>query len=125
MIQSIRPHDPTRAVRRYPPAGIGLLRAHKVTLECGTLYIVFEYPNRLAIRTMNRQPITSWWHMQLVKQAIWGDRHAVEIFPPGESVIDHAPTRHLWWSPEIERACQECSWSLHASLCAETEEVKR
>lgn len=50
------------------------------------------------IRPQNRdlRPI-SWEDLQAVKAAVgFGDRWAVEIYPPEADVVDVAPMRHLW-----------------------------
>lgn len=109
----VRGYDPRAIVRRYPPSGVGLIDAHSTEID-GRFLVILEYADRLAVRSTDGEPITGWWDLQRIKVAIWGDRHAVEIFPPAASVIDCAPTRHLWWTPAIEREAAELSRRLHA-----------
>lgn len=105
-------YDPTSITSRYPPAGIGLLRAHEVFLP-RRAYIVLEYAERLAIRSVDGREITEWWDLQMIKQTVWGDRFAIEIFPPMSAVIDKTPTRHLWSSHAVEQAAAAFSQKLH------------
>lgn len=107
--------DATNIVKRYPPAGVGLVRAHEVTISsAGRTYVVLEYQDKLAVRYP--KPITNFWDLMKVKEAIWGNRFAVEVFPPMEECIDLAHTRHLWGGDEVEKLCSKISEKLHKSL---------
>ena len=83
---------------------IGLERIHHLDH-----HHVREYADRLAIWRHDEARLT-WEEVQAVKCQIWGDRLAVEVYPPDSLVVNLRHTRHLWWSPELSamviRVCQ-------------------
>lgn len=107
--------DPAPLKRRYPPCGTALLRAYRCALP-GRDYVVLEYADRIAIRSTDGEAITSWTHMQAIKEDIWPGDFAVEIFPPQSQVIDMAPTRHLWRTDQIVSEAAVCSARLHRDV---------
>lgn len=67
------------------------------------------YEDRLAIWRKDGERLT-WEELQQVKQMIWGDSIAVEVYPPQYAVKNLRHTRHLWRSDEITQAIQStCS----------------
>lgn len=81
----------------------GLIR----TVHCGS-HIVREYPDRLAVWRKDGDRLT-WEELQQVKQFLWGDRIAIEVYPAEADVVNLRHTRHLWSTPEIEIIVQhEC-----------------
>ncbi len=66
------------------------------------------YQNRLAIWRLDGARMT-WEELQKVKQAVWGDCVAVEIYPLQADVVNLRHTRHLWSSPLLRGAVNsEC-----------------
>ena len=45
----------------------------------------------------------SWEELQRVKEKLWGDRVAIEVYPSEDAAVNLRHTRHLWWSPTLER----------------------
>lgn len=82
---------------------IGLLRTlnfaeHKVRV----------YDNRLAIWRIDGQRMT-WEELQDIKQQVWGDVLAIEIYPPAKAVINLRHTRHLWHTSDLQDIiAEEC-----------------
>lgn len=71
---------------------------------------LFDEPNGLRLsvqRSEDAPPVRggrerpiSWDELMEVKRQVgFGDRWAVEIFPPDDQVVDVAPMRHLWVLP--------------------------
>lgn len=77
-------------------ACVGLIETR--TVGCHNIRV---YANRLAIWRKDGQWLT-WEELQAVKQAVWGDRVAVEIYPAQGDVVNLRNTRHLWSTPELE-----------------------
>ena len=85
-------------------SSIGLIETRSI----GTTYKVRIYLHRLAIWRQDGERLT-WEEVQEVKQFIWGNLVAIEIYPAQEDVVNKRHTRHLWWSREIEDVVsQEC-----------------
>lgn len=76
-------------------AAVGLLRQHDLSD-----HRIREYGNRLAIWRKDGARLT-WNEVQQVKQSVWGDRVAVEVYPAQSDVINIKNTRHLWWSESL------------------------
>lgn len=70
------------------------------------------YPNRIAIWRKDGAAQT-WDELQHIKEMVWGDRVAIEVYPPAGEVVNLKNTRHLWSSDEIHRAVR--------SSCVHTE----
>lgn len=79
-------------------ASEGLLRK----VEHGP-YLVREYEDRLAIWRKDGDRLT-WEELQQVKQDLWGDCVAIEVYPPESEAINLRHTRHLWWTSLLELA---------------------
>lgn len=58
------------------------------------------YANRLAVCRCDGERLT-WEELQSVKQEIWGDRVAIEVYPAQNDVVNLRHTRHLWSTPSI------------------------
>lgn len=71
-------------------AAIGLLET-RVLPE----HRVRIYADRLAIWRKDGMRLT-WEELQSVKQTVWGDRVAIEVFPADADVVNLRHTRHLW-----------------------------
>lgn len=82
-------------------ANIGLIEEKSV----GS-YRVRIYTNRLAIWKNDGGRLT-WEELQKVKQEIWGNRVAIEIYPSDKDVINLRHTRHLWWTEELENTVKQ------------------
>lgn len=76
-------------------AEIGLLRTQNLDR-----HFVRVYSDRLAIWRRDGQRMT-WEELQTVKQEIWGDAVAVEVYPAESDVVNLRHTRHLWHTPEL------------------------
>lgn len=71
-------------------------------------YFVRQYPNRLAIWRKDGLRL-SWEEAQEVKQHIWGDDVAIEVYPAQCFVVNERHTRHLWRGELIgEAVATEC-----------------
>lgn len=72
-------------------------------IETRTLddHYVRVYWNRLAIWRKNGKRM-GWEELQKVKQQIWGDKIAIEIYPAQTDVVNLAYTRHLWHTPLLQ-----------------------
>jgi len=83
----------------------GLLRTDDLPL-----HKVRVYQNRLAIWRKDGERL-SWEELQEVKENIWGDAVAVEIYPKNCDVVNLRPTRHLWklTQPVEQSVLTECS----------------
>ena len=84
-------------MRWHEKASVGLL----AELVLGS-YKVRKYENRIAISRVDGDRLT-WEQVQMVKQAVWGDRTCLEVYPPESSVVNLRHTRHLWHSPQLEQ----------------------
>jgi len=82
-------------------AHIGLISTHELPD-----HFVREYSDRLAIWRRDGARL-GWEEIQAVKCLIWGDRTAVEVYPPPASCVNLRHTRHLWWSPSLEASVRE------------------
>lgn len=82
-------------------ASVGMLRE----INSGD-HLIREYENRLAIWRKDGARMT-WEELQGVKQAIWGDRVAVEVYPAASDVVNLRHTRHLWSTNEIANLVTE------------------
>jgi len=71
------------------------------TRTIGSTYKVRIYNNRLAIWRQDGQRLT-WEELQEVKQMIWGNLVAIEVYPSQADVVNKRHTRHLWWSRGLE-----------------------
>ena len=80
-------------------ASVGLIR----TISAMDNYTVREYADRLAIWRKDGARLT-WEELQAVKQAVWGNRVAVEIYPAEHEVVNLRHTRHLWHTERIAAA---------------------
>ena len=77
-------------------AEIGLLELRVI----GLTYKVRIYQDRLAIWRQDGKRLT-WEEVQEVKQMVWGDLIAVEVYPPQSDVINKRHTRHLWSTHDL------------------------
>ena len=85
-------------------AAKGLIR----TWNIDDAHKVREYANRLAIWRKDGQRLTRE-ELQAVKQRVWNDRVAVEVYPAQCDVVNLRHTRHLWSSFTLRRTVrQEC-----------------
>jgi len=90
---------------RHAPSLVGLVRlvsvnGHKVRV----------YADRLAIHDGDN---LSWEQIAAIKEAIWGDVCAIEVYPFSSEVINERPTRHIWRSDDITRVVCAISAKLH------------
>ena len=104
--------DATHVVDRYPPCGVGLLRAWRIEMNIGRV-TVLEYADRIAI--YGAVDFT-WSQLDRVRRLIWNDRRCVEVYPKWAETIDLAPTRHLWASDAVDVLVADLSARLHATL---------
>ncbi len=61
---------------------------------------VRRYGDRIAVWRRDGERL-SWEELQAVKQRVWGDRVAVEVYPAERDVVNLRHTRHLWSTPEL------------------------
>lgn len=84
-------------------AAVGLisvceLEAHNVRI----------YANRIAISRKDGNRM-GWEELQHVKQTVWGDEIAIEVYPAEADVVNLRHTRHLWKSQRLTDAVvQDC-----------------
>ena len=64
---------------------------------------VRRYENRIAIWRNDGRRL-SWEEIQKVKQEVWGDALAIEVYPAECDVVNLRHTRHLWKGDEITNA---------------------
>lgn len=94
----------------WPPARPGWLRPIAVLRSRSFMCQVFEEPGAIRL-SFNRTSVdeTTWrWRediswdelQELKRQAGYGDREAVEVYPPVGSEVNVANMRHLWVLPE-------------------------
>ena len=74
------------------------------------------YSNRLAISRKDGGWLT-WEELQTLKQILWGDEIAIEVYPKASDVVNLRHTRHLWRSLEITAAVKSTCVHLEFS-CA-------
>ena len=67
------------------------------------VHYVRRYPDRLAVSRFDNGRL-AWNELQAVKEALWGDEIAVEIYPAAEDVVNLRHTRHLWRSEQLTDA---------------------
>jgi len=85
-------------------ASVGLLETRSVRE-----HNVRVYADRLAVWRKDGKRLM-WEELQAVKQAVWGDRVAVEVYPAQSDVVNLRHTRHLWTGPRIvEAVAAECT----------------
>jgi hypothetical protein len=98
-------------------ASIGLLN----TIELDS-HLVRIYSNRIAIWRKDGARL-GWEELQSVKEKVWGNRVAVEVYPAKCDVVNLRHTRHLWWSEDLERmvksVCIHAEFGSHV-LCEES-----
>jgi hypothetical protein len=82
-------------------ANMGLLEQRSVGDFC-----IRIYKNRLAIWKKTGERLT-WEELQNVKQIIWGNKVAVEIYPSENDVVNIKHTRHLWWTEKLEQTAKD------------------
>ena len=80
-------------------------------------HYVREYSNRLAIARDDHQRLT-WEEVQAVKEQLWGDVLAIELYPRKAETVNLRHTRHIWRLPqtvefEVDDICQhpEFHWA--------------
>ncbi len=96
------------------PTTPGVLRPDEVWRSAYFLATVYREPSGLRI-SVNRTKITAfdpgghhlyedgitWDELMSIKREIgFGDRWAVEVFPPDEEIVNVANMRHLWITAE-------------------------
>jgi hypothetical protein len=90
-------------------AAIGLLETRTVGE-----HNVRVYADRLAIWRKDGRRL-AWEELQAVKQSVWGDRVAVEVYPAQGDVVNLRHTRHLWTGPLLTAAvaaeCTHCEFA--------------
>ena len=77
-------------------AGIGLIAVRDLGI-----HLVRIYENRIAIWRKDGRRL-GWEELQNIKETIWGDRVAIEVYPAAADVVNLRHTRHLWWSKDLE-----------------------
>jgi len=73
------------------------------TQNIGSTYKVRIYSDRLAIWRQDGKRLT-WEEVQEVKQMVWGNTVAVEVYPVQADVVNERHTRHLWSTISIKEA---------------------
>lgn len=64
-------------------------------------------PVHIWIRLKNGRPLRSWYHWQLIKNAVCGEeREGVELFPKQSRLVDDRNFYHIWVLPEGETYSQ-------------------
>lgn len=57
----------------------------------------------LVVSRHDQQPISSWSHMQHIKNVLVGDEYTgVEVFPPESQLTDAANCYHIWVYPDAD-----------------------
>ena len=80
-------------------AGVGLIETQNI----GSTHKVRVYSDRLAIWRQDGKRLT-WEEVQEVKQMVWGNTVAVEVYPAQADVVNERHTRHLWSTSSITDA---------------------
>lgn len=99
MRKDVRRNDRSK-VAWYDRIRPGLWDVKTVFLQ-GQEYRVRVYDTRLAIHAVPDR-VMSWEEIQAVKEEVWGDCMAVEVYPPKNEVVNFRHTRHLWSAPGVE-----------------------
>jgi len=80
-------------------AEVGLIETQNI----GSTHKVRVYSDRLAIWRQDGHRLT-WEGIQEVKQMVWGNTVAVEVYPAQADVVNERHTRHLWSTNSITDA---------------------
>ena len=83
-------------------AEVGLIETRTI----GSIFMARVYNDRLAIWRQDGNRLT-WEEVQEVKQMIWGNLVAVEVYPAEPDVINERHTRHVWTSRAIRDVVNE------------------
>lgn len=88
--------------RQYP----ALRKVHAVWSSAHHLVLVstartaWGEVEHLWVKRHDGKPIHDWRALQRIKEAIVGDRTALEVYPLNRDVVDDANFYHLWVLPE-------------------------
>lgn len=101
LVQSIEPHESIRHtiignILSYRNDTYTVSVTHKLLNSSSTPSIL-----HLVVSRLDHQPITSWSHMQTIKNVLVGPEFTgVEVFPPESMLTDAANCYHLWVYPD-------------------------
>lgn len=111
-----RSHGPRGPLEPVPPEnlraaderGVKAPPGFERALQNGTYFVMdcarLDGVRLLMVRRIDGRDGIPWDDLQVLKgHAGYGDREAVEIYPPDTKVVNHANMRHLWVLPAGEQ----------------------
>ena len=103
LVREIEPHGALRHlvignIRSYRNDLYTVSVTHKKLLEGSVLPSILH----LVVSRIDGEPVSSWSHMQTIKNELIGPEFTgVEVFPPESMLTDAANCYHIWVHPDV------------------------